>query len=215
MANARLPRHGHTHARGGPDEIPGLGIYVVDVLLDAPADHVLFDAFPDYLVRLELEWSAWLDSPTGSDSDDYVMGLLMNGDATTNTVGADEEEYHWNVGIPNNADPGLVSIDENTYFNDYGAVSWIGPTYRTSVGSIRFPDYQTGGDDFQTGRPWYGHGTVGDIGNADSNPFVCGGGKQDYRRDPLTALAAIATDLYDISSRQNFAAGSRFTLTGY
>lgn len=210
MANERIPRHGHTHEPGGPDPVIGGGVYKSTIVVTDPVDHVLFDAFPAGLVMLELAWRARLDYDGGVDN---FLGILMNGDAEANEVLHDETEYHWNVGIPNDAHyplGSIISMSDNDYFNDYGVLSWI-PQSAETFGAIRFPDYVNP----DLVPVWHGHGSAGGADGGDStNPFVCGGGKQDYST-PLTAIALISTPPDDTTARQNFASGSRFTLTGY
>lgn len=210
MAGARLPRHGKNHARGGPDEIPGTGIFIAEIVVTDPVDHVLFAAFPADLAMLELAWRARLDGADGGT--DYFLGILMNGDADANEVLHDEDEYHWNVGIPNDAHYPLgteLSASDVPYFNDYGVLSWI-PGAGETFGAIRFADYANA----DLVPVWHGHGSAGIVDGSDSsNPFVCGGSKEAIAA--LTSLALISTKTDDTGARQNFAAGSRFTLTGY
>lgn len=190
---------------------PGSQVYIDSQILDAAADHVLFENFPQDRTILELSWCAILDS--GSVGDPCYAGLLFNGDAINNEPFFDTEEYRWNVGIPNDAlsPPGtFVSIADNT---EMGVVSWI-TVSEASFGRVRFPAYAAiGPGDVGLAGQWVGDSAIGRVD--DTNPGVCSGTRDDAGNMLLTALAMIAASDDTGSDRQQFAAGSWFALTAY
>jgi len=183
------------------ERAPGGGsIFVDSRVLEAAADHVLFDAIPSGRTILELAWFALLDD--ASVGDPCYSGLFLNGDAIANEW-TDESEYRWNIGIPNPIGPDFVSVHSN---EEFAAVGWIN-LGMASFGRIQFPAYNIAGGE------WHGDSSINN-GN-DTIPGVCSGARDDSGTGfVLSALSMIALAESDFA-RQQFAVGSWFALTAY
>lgn len=178
------------------ERAPSGRVYVDKRILDAAADHVLFEDFPQDRTILELAWYALTDSGGLS-----YASLFFNGDATANDW-VDEEEYRWNIGIPNPLST-FVSVHSN---EEFGGAGWISPD-DPSFGRVRFPAYSFAGGEW--------HGDVSVNNGNDTIPGVCSGARDDSGADfVLSALSMIAVNA-DTNDRQEFAAGSWFALTAY
>lgn len=188
-----------------PDPTAGNPVYVDERTLEADAASVLFDSFPDDLHVLELTWATFLSAEADDDS---MIYLDFNGD----TLDTAAEDYRWHLAMADQSGS-QGSATDSTLLREGGGIGYASP-HRAGFGRVRFPAYNVDltGPSAGIGPLWVGDGAWSDANTGVTDAWTVGG-----VRDNGAALTSILLSAARVSDNSaiNFAAGARFTLTGY